>query len=528
MARKTTPSHVLTLRLCATSKDDSVFIKAMEAHRQLYNAVLGEALTRLRQMRQDSAFGRACDMRKGKERTAAFKALNEKYALTSPAMEKFAQSCRDQCYIRDHARSDDTQKTAKRAYQAVMEYAFGRRGRPRFKGKRGLHSIEGKKNVVIRVRNGVFYYLGREVPILFDRREKERAYQQFDEDDIKFCRLTHTLVKGKRHWYLQLVLEGHAPIKEKRQKAFAEAKGKKVGLDFGPSQIAVVGETDAALLKLAEEVEQPWQRVRQLQRAMDRSRRAMNPDNYLPDGCIRPGKKTWTYSNNYWKLHAEYVETERLLTAIRRHSHGRLANLIFSMGSNIFTEKVSYKAWQKNFGRSHRVRAPGMLQSILVHKAESAGGSVMLISTQQTRLSQYCHVRDDYTKKPLSQRYHEFPDGNRVQRDLYSAFLAMHVVERPGKDKAKPVFILDTQRVAESAARTALDSRLTRTVSKTQDQLMSGIRKVNHVSRSVISGTDLRQNQSSADPDSPVTRPAPNDSSRRLESPVCDKGISVL
>jgi hypothetical protein len=30
-------------------------------------------------------------------------------------------------------------------------------------------------------------------------------------------------------------------------------------------------------------------------------------------------------------------------------------------------------------------------------------------------------------KKPLRQRYHQFPDGTRVGRDLYSAFLARYV-----------------------------------------------------------------------------------------------------
>jgi hypothetical protein len=34
-----------------------------------------------------------------------------------------------------------------------------------------------------------------------------------------------------------------------------------------------------------------------------------------------------------------------------------------------------------------------------------------------------------FTKKPLSQRCHQFPDRTRVRRDLYSAFLARLVCE---------------------------------------------------------------------------------------------------
>jgi len=62
----------------------------------------------------------------------------------------------------------------------------------------------------------------------------------------------------------------------------------------------------------------------------------------------------------------------------------------------------------------------------LLRKAESAGGSKTLINTRTTKLSQFDHTTETYTKKPLSQRVHVFGDGKTepVQRDLYSAFLA--------------------------------------------------------------------------------------------------------
>ena len=74
-----------------------------------------------------------------------------------------------------------------------------------------------------------------------------------------------------------------------------------------------------------------------------------------------------------------------------------------------------------------KVRAPGLLITTIARKAESAGGAMEDFSTRTTRLSQYCHQADSYVKKPLSQRWHVFPDGTRVQRDLYSAWLARFV-----------------------------------------------------------------------------------------------------
>lgn len=45
------------------------------------------------------------------------------------------------------------------------------------------------------------------------------------------------------------------------------------------------------------------------------------------------------------------------------------------------------------------------------------------------RASQYDHRSDTYKKKQLSDRWHVFRDGTKVQRDLYSAFLISHTNE---------------------------------------------------------------------------------------------------
>jgi len=50
-------------------------------------------------------------------------------------------------------------------------------------------------------------------------------------------------------------------------------------------------------------------------------------------------------------------------------------------------------------------------------------------NTKTTKLSQYDHKSKTYSKKLLSQREHIFADGTKVQRDLYSAWLARFVVD---------------------------------------------------------------------------------------------------
>lgn len=72
----------------------------------------------------------------------------------------------------------------------------------------------------------------------------------------------------------------------------------------------------------------------------------------------------------------------------------------------IQTEKLSYKGMQMNFGRSAKVRASGMFVSLLIRKAESAGGAVVELNTRTLKMSQNDHITEVCTKKPLSQRWH--------------------------------------------------------------------------------------------------------------------------
>jgi hypothetical protein len=121
-------------------------------------------------------------------------------------------------------------------------------------------------------------------------------------------------------------------------------------------------------------------------------------------------------------------DLERRKAAYRKTEHGKLVHRVVSMGTTINTEKLSYKAFQKNFGKSVGNRAPGLFMNLLRRKAERAGGRVLEFSTRETRLSQVCHHCECFEKKPLSRRWHRCECGvGPVQRDLYSAYLARHV-----------------------------------------------------------------------------------------------------
>jgi putative transposase len=117
------------------------------------------------------------------------------------------------------------------------------------------------------------------------------------------------------------------------------------------------------------------------------------------------------------------TETNRKLAAYRKTLQGKLVNEVLMMGNDIRLEKISYRAWQRLFGKSVGHHAPGMFVSILKRKAESAGGSVTEVPVLH-RLSQTC-ICGSVEKKSLNKRWHSCKNCNAyAQRDLFSAFLA--------------------------------------------------------------------------------------------------------
>jgi len=115
---------------------------------------------------------------------------------------------------------------------------------------------------------------------------------------------------------------------------------------------------------------------------------------------------------------------------------GALANRLLARGTDIACERLDYVSWQKNFPRSVRDRAPGLLVEMVRRKAESAGGAPLYeYNPRTTALSQTC-LCGNRKKKPLSQRVHRCGCGITEDRDLFSAYLGLHVrTEVDGVDR---------------------------------------------------------------------------------------------
>ncbi len=427
MKRSTTPSFVLELPLAVAPGQERILLGRFEAARRLYNAVLGEALRRQRLMREARAWHKARALKDKKERSATFRKLGADYGFTSASLSSFGTECKNAAGWKGRLGAHETQKISERAFAAVEAFGFGLRGKPRFKGRgRPLHSVEAKANAAgIRWKAGIgcVEWSGLTFPAQLAPEGKDRWQQESLARKTKLCRLVWRNLRGRRRWYIQLLQEGTSPRKQ-------EIGTGTVGLDVGPSTVAMVAEGAADLVGFCPTIKQPWQEVRRLQRALDRSRRATNPHCFGPDGTWKKGARQSVFSSRYRKLKTRIAEAERRLASERKRSHGEISNTILSHGTVVHSETLSYKAFQKRFGRSVKVKAPGMFRQTLRRKAESAGGEVRDLNTRMLKMSQYDHPTGQYRKKPLSQRWHLLGDDSAiVQRDIYSAFLARCVID---------------------------------------------------------------------------------------------------
>lgn len=422
---------VVTLPLMVNDEDHRIMVGRLEAGKRIFNAVLGDALSVLQAMRSSSLWEEASALPKGDpKRTAAFKTAVDSFDFKKSRFDRCALVHRRDGGFSDRVGSPEAQKLGERAFGAVFRYSVGKGGKPRFKGyTRPLHSLEGKSNAAgLRWKReaGSLFWNGLVLRAKLPKEGRNLYLSECLACETAYCRIVRREVGRKTRWYLQLIQKGQVPLRRK-----VNISGE-VGLDHGPSQLAVLSDQAVGLEDFAAGVEQPWDEMRKLQRAQDRSRRAMNPENFDEVGRCRPGPKVWATSSRYESRAVELRNLEAKLSGRRKTEHGNLINRILALGCQIRVEEVSHVGFQKMFGRSVKVRGPGMFVEKLTRKAESAGGEVVLLDTWGLKLSQYCHVTDSCVKKPLSQRFQELDRGTFVQRDVYSAFLARHV---NGRDK---------------------------------------------------------------------------------------------
>ena len=313
-----------------------------------------------------------------------------------------------------------------------------------FKLGRTVFGIKVKDRFQADEVNAVLEYL-TEPEIIDNKATQTLLDEAYCIDTYRPCyaTLVPKLIRGKYRVYLHLTIEGKAKPKYDRFDKRRHKLGKGIiGADIGTQTIAYTSDTEVGLKNLAERgnsIQKSERLERLYYRAMDRSRRTTNPQNYNEDGTIKKSRKTWKYSNRYRKLKTKHQELCRINAINRQLAINEEANHLRSLGDIFVTEpqnasKLMKRAKEttvnsrgkfnkkKRFGKSIKNRCPSGFQTTIEKKFKATYGTYIEVPNNY-RASQYDHTADDYIKKKLSDRMYRLTDGTLVQRDWYSSFL---------------------------------------------------------------------------------------------------------
>lgn len=420
---------------------------------RVYNAVLGEFIGRSRAVKADPAWAAARELPRRtaaerKKRGAAFGVVQVGHGFTVDGAQSFASSLR-KSWVREHLPAQETQNLGARAFDAVRQCHVGNKGKPRFKNaRRGLHSVAAKDgNGALRPNTddagrlvGLQWGAGFVIPIapaaMWGRRGRVQQAELAEIEaliaagKVLSTRIVRMVIDGRDTYRMQLVCDGRPTQRH-------PVGGGRVSFDLGPSQIAVTvarsgGSWSGWVEPLADAIRLDTKRLRRAQRHLDRQHRAGSPECFGSDGTHTWVRCGWQRCTAAMRTTRQVAELHRRLAAHRKTLHGALGNRLLGHGTAIACERLDYVSWQKNFPRSVRDRAPGLLVEVMRRKAESAGGQQLYeYNPRTTALSQTC-LCGNGKKKPLSQRVHRCACGITEDRDLFSAYLGLHV--RTGVD----------------------------------------------------------------------------------------------
>ena len=462
-----TKTFILTLPLVTDMHDEAVLHNNFMRYSQAYNWLLRKTIKMWHQVRKTKAYKQllldiAATPKDSDERKALYIKRTEllsRYGFSGASFEKIIKPFAK--YY--HLHSAIAQKIAVRVWSTWEKFFYKNGKAVHYKRFDDFGSFAAKSNAtgIIFVNDTTPYikFCGKRIPVSVRKGNTGRYQQEALKHQVKYCAIKRNIVHGRWRYFVQLALADEPPVKCDRYGVIKHSfKNGKIGLDIGTQTLAISGEDICDLRVLAPSAIAELRNglvktIARIQRAMDRSRRATNPQYFNVNGTIKRLKRTngrkqvrkWRYSNHYFRLRYKLRDMHRKLATVRKTEHNILVNELLAHGNIFYVEDMNYKALQKRskdtkvniktgrihskkrFGKSLGRCAPAAFLAILEQKAKRYNGQVVRVSTFATKASQFDHTDESYTKKKLSERFAKLSDGTVVQRDIYSAFLLAHL-----------------------------------------------------------------------------------------------------
>lgn len=396
--------------------------------------------------------------------------LKDSYKIKNALLKKYGFSQNDfqkrmKTYRKPYEKivhSHVAQNISDDVWGAFEKYFFGNGKEVHFSPIDEFCTVSGKNNIT-----GIYYYDGKvyigqykkkfSISVNFSKDKYLYETQAF-RNEICLCKINRRMYPSGWTYLLQICFKGTPPVKvdpDTGELLHPIGKGS-VGHDIGPQTLASVGNNKVSLVMLASDVDNIDKQLCRINRAMDRSRRATNPDMFDKDGVVVPKNKLPNelvnrFGNRVWKKSKRYKQleqTHRYLYTLKKiqtiQAHQELANKLIAYGNQHYIEKMNWQALakkaketkttktgkyasKKRFGKSILNKSPASFIKVLQHTLSKQNGSLTEINTWAAKASQFDHTDKAFKKKHLSQRWAHLSNGDQIQRDLYSAFLIQNI-----------------------------------------------------------------------------------------------------
>lgn len=384
---------VVTVPLKTRPFQDDIINKRMELCRKVYNNMLHEKLKDLRKMEHDKDYiaskeviisaykcedkSKAKEIKKSEEYKKAQEVQKEK--MKEYGFSEFAFSS----LVLDYIKPFSTNITgtvaiysiSKPMWTAFDKYFFSNGTMVHYKktgslnsvasdGKAGLKVMQGDKSTRSPISTvGLYVKYGSnrggkviDLPLMIDN--KDVWLKEMLVSDIKVVRIVRRKIKGKYRFFVQLTVNKAPAIKYNPETG--EIKNPinegNVGIFIDTRKITIYFKEGLKQIELIDRGQLIYEeKIADINRFLDTSRRISNPENYNADGTIKKGivvdgqkqRLTWHNSNNYYKALNKKADIQRRLAEQRKIRSGEIANLILSLGNNIVVNNYNFKAAQE-------------------------------------------------------------------------------------------------------------------------------------------------------------------------------------
>ena len=241
-------------------------------------------------------------------------ARREDLGLTKSGLESYIKVC-GRRYSKLLS-SQQVQVEADRVWKSVEDFLFRDGKEVHFKPFGEFNTIGGKSNgngakfLELETGDGtktwVVSWIGLTLECRLPKKQADREYilESLDHK-VKYCMVKRRQFNSGWKYYAIVVLDGDAPMKRE----VGDGDG---GLDPGVSTVAVVTDGACFLEELAPKAAEYERKIAEIQRRMDISKRATNPERFNADGTYKKGSK------GKWKLTEHYMHLKRQLRTLYR------------------------------------------------------------------------------------------------------------------------------------------------------------------------------------------------------------------